>query len=225
MSMDDVRKIFRPWFVGNGLKATSSKNMFIEDHGIFMIMAELQPLHNIGFFMNIGVKFMWKTYEILSYDYTYKDLRVYGKEDLSQTIGGAVMFDSSTVDEEISYMQCSALERINEYRKHSDINVLEDRLANRSDTAVLCNEGYADRDIDLANVRMIMGKVEEAKSLYINAANHKYPYRFAQELISENFDKIFFDERMLQIINENRAGLSRKFKIKLESIDSFEYLK
>ena len=38
MRIDDARKIFRLWFVGNGLKVTSSKNMFIEDHEIFMVI-------------------------------------------------------------------------------------------------------------------------------------------------------------------------------------------
>ena len=219
MSMDDVRKIFRPWFVGNGLKATSSKNMFIEDHGIFMIMAELQPLYDWGFFVNMAVKFMWSS-DQLSYDYEYKNGRINSKHPL-----GAVMFDSPTFDDDIAYMQSKTVERINEYREHSDFNILEARLSTRDDFIAISNEGYAERDIDLANVRMIMGKVEEAKSLYINAANHKYPDRFAQELISENFDKNFFDERMLQIINENREGLSRNLKIKLESIDSFGYIK
>ena len=131
------------------------------------------------------------------------------------------MFDSPTLEEEVAYMQCSALERINEYREHSDYEVLEHRLVHRNDTAVLCNEGYALRDTDLANVRMIIGETEKSKSLYINASNYKYPDKFAQEVIDSDFNKDFFDERLLQIINECRAGLSKKLKIKMESIDSF----
>ena len=217
--MDELRKVLKPWLADNGMKPTCRKNIFYEDRGIFFIVLELQPLYNEGFLVNMVISFMWSS-DQMSYDYEYKSFRVNSLHPL-----GATFFDSPTFDKDMAYIQSKIIERINEYREHSDLAVLEDRLANREDFRARSVAGYKDRDIDLANVRMMMGKVEEAKRLYINATNYKIPHPFAQEMVDANFDKMFFDERMLQIINENRAGLSRKFKIKLESIDSFEYLK
>lgn len=65
-----------------------------------MIVVEIVPLRKEGFFLNVGVKFLWTAYFDISYDYSNNDIRI----NVPNNPLGAVLFDSPSVDYEIEYI-------------------------------------------------------------------------------------------------------------------------
>lgn len=218
MNFQELKEHFVPWFEDMGFVARKpSKNLFIQDRGFYLIIAELQPLYDYGFFLNLAVKFLWTDKDILSFDYSEGDSRIYGTPIPHPT--GATFFISPTLYAEIEYMKKQARKLIKKYQKLSKLKILSKKLSSRKDSVVVLNRGYEKRDTDLAIAKALLGKSSEAGELFSNSlADYHDP--LIKELSDLRFDKDAFTAKIIEITNGLRKTLSKKLRIPLEDISS-----
>ena len=215
MTISEIRKQFKVWLESKGFVRTSNINLFIKDQGFYLIVAELQPHKPLGgFFFNLGVKFLWSESDAISYDYSSGDTRVYGQEKPTNPLG-AILYDSSTIDEEIRYMMSEANKRIDEYMVLSDMQVLVDRLSTRKDFVAMANSGFEKRDVSLGIALTMCGRGAEAKEIFNNASEHN---SVAVALSQSCLEQERFVQDLVRIINSLRTKLSAKLKVKLDEI-------
>lgn len=168
-----------------------------------MIFAELQDCHSIGFFFSIGIKFLWSDCTILSYDYTEgSDSRVYIPKNYNSPFG-ATLYDSETLDDDIDLILKETDRRIAIYNVLSDILILENKLKTRHDFVA----------ITLA----LLNHSDEALVIFENMAGVN---KIAHELINVYNDEFELRKRLIELINQSRNVLAKRYKVSLENINT-----
>lgn len=222
MTMKDINKRIKCWLEPKGFKQTSNKSVFVKDQGFYFIVASLSPHKAMsGFFFDLAVKFLWSTYEDISYDYTLGDSRVYGQEDPNPTLGG-ILYNSENLESELAYLMNEADKRIDAYISLADCNVLLKSLENRNDFVSIVNKDFDKRDKSKAVALVLCDRAIEAQGIFRNDSQYDF--------VSECFSKscLSYDEFMrdlLNIVNSLRRRLEIKLKIKLEDIDEQVFVK
>jgi hypothetical protein len=216
MNIQDIKKLLTPFFVEQGFVGVNRNRIFIKDKGYYLIAAEIQPCHNIGFFLNIGVRFLWTRHDGISFDYTYEGLRVYGQENSNMTLG-AILYDSPEFDNEIIHMKHGIQKKIEIYEKFEDIRFLEIMIEAQNNRGNLINNDFLNRNIHLAIAYMLLDKKEKAVTILERAAEQN---SVARQLVVFCEDRECFYKELLNIINEVRNRISEKLKINLSNITS-----
>ncbi len=218
MNLTSVIKNFKEWLSERNFVQTRNKKIFIKDQRFYLIIVEIQPFYKIGFFLNVGVKFLWSSSTYMSYDYTIGDSRIYSNTNVDETLG-AILFDSCSFEKELCYIKNEADKRIQEYQKLTDFLYLEECLVNRNDFTKRANRGYSKRDMDLASVKIIIGNLIGVDEIINNAKNR---HSVAKMLFPICDDLKSMRITLNKLVNDIRKNMSEEYKIQLINIELFD---
>lgn len=215
MDLKEVKKIFGRKLKEMGFLSTSKTSLHFFDKRFYIIFVEIRPIRDYGFQCNVGVKFLWKKSDYISYDYTDGDSAIYGQPYDKLNPMGGIFYDSPTVYEEIEFMLSAAEKKINDYHKLSNLHTMCYALENRDDFMVHANKDYRDRDGDLGIVKMLLNDRERAMYLLQNAAKRNPDIK---DLIAYADNDDFFKEQLLKLLNCGRSLIKVKYKANLPEI-------
>lgn len=209
-NLNEVKQYTSEKVKGTNLIPNRSKHSWIEDHGFYISILEIQPWYGAGCFFNTGVGFLWNG--ICYFDYSDPNTRVY--YDDTVTLHGLITFDDPKRNEKITKSLDIAIARIKKYRELSDIKVLIHALKNRTDTFVCRND--IDRklqDSDCAFAHIINGELAPAREIF--RCIQKYPlYENEVDHMQKLIDILdsgefiaYINERM----SESRINLAKRY--------------
>ena len=211
MNLQSSKKTIFSFLKDKNFLSTANKRIFVQDCGFYLIVVEIVPLRKEGFFLNVGVKFLWTAYFDISYDYSNSDIRI----NVPNNPLGAVLFDSPSVDYEIEYIMREAQDRIVEYQGMKDFNTFRLKIENRNDFAKKANPNLKKVDVSLAITKMFSGETLNSLEILHEAAQNN---EVAQELLLHCDDLALFHDGLINIINSCRSVMSTKFKLILNPI-------
>ncbi len=213
MNIQDIKKYFVPWFTERGFVPFASKRLFCEDHGYYLIFAEISPCRSWGFYLSLAVHFFWHMSNGVRYQYTLGDeSRLRGKR---HSTFGEITYDTPYMEDEIKYIMGVAEADIEKYRELDKLSVLYDRISNRIDFISTANKGFRDRDADLAIAEILSGENVDAaeKRLLLDSQ-----YSEASKLLLEAYRSGEFESTLVECINQGRANVAKKHKLTLPPI-------
>lgn len=143
---------------GTNLIPNRSKHLWIEDHGFYISILEIQPWYGAGCFFNTGVGFLWNG--ISCFDYYIEDTRIYDKNTM--LMHGLITYDDIKRTEKIDRLLSIAIERIIHFRCLADL----DKLFN-----ILSTTPVTKYKRDLIFVLIIKGEIEPTRKLLIQEYN------------------------------------------------------
>lgn len=217
MNFNSIKKIFASALKFKGFIPLSGSKLFICDRNFYLIFAELQDCHSIGFFFSIGIKFLWSDCTTLSYDYTEgSDSRVYIPKNYNSPFG-AMLYDSETLDDDIDLILKETDRRIAIYNELSDILILENKLKTRHDFVAIASPDIKSRDVNHAITLALLNHSDEALVIFENMAGVN---KIAHELINVYNDEFELRKRLIELINQSRNVLAKRYKISLENINT-----
>ena len=213
--IDIIKKQLAPWFLARGFVSNTKKRIWIRDDGFYLTFFEIQPYYGDGFFLNIGIKFLWSNYFDVSYDFNIGDSRI---DVQSEPMTELIFFESPKLTQEIVMLLQNADLRAQTYSNLKQLDFLLESLRNRKDFVAVANKGHSERDLDRAIAEVFAGNIAKAKCLLQNNDSF-YPNPIAKKLLETCEDKKAFQAELLQIINTCREGVAQKLKIQLSPID------
>lgn len=211
MNKQEVQNEFYEWFTARGFSSSRGKTFYRLDKKFYYVTGELRPWRvGGGYFLHIGVTFYWNTSG--GYGYSNGSIRIQppGSEHMDGIIffDDFELYDSVRDTEKVRIFKELAEKEVEEYLKLTDLEYLHDRLVNRQDFIATANRGFKDRDHDLAAVKMLLGKdIEGAKRLYSNTNRKGH----LGELLALCDDRKAYIKRLLEIINETKRTVARKW--------------
>ena len=211
MDSKEIKLVFHKRLIPQGFRCFPTKRIYFKDFKFYFIIVEIQPYYGDGFFVNVGVQFLWDPPGV--YSYSKGDARLIGPD-----IMGSVLFDSPKVNENIEDMfrQIEAL--VVEYEKLQDLRVLLDCLINRNDFKAIANKGYKDHDPDLGIIKILLNDWSGRDLLEKDSVQSPQ----AKLLVDCGYDKQLFEEQLLKLINENREANGKRARLKLPLLSSIE---
>lgn len=213
MDAKSAKQTISSLVIGNGFVPNSGKRLFVKDFGFYAIVVEIITMRDsVGLYLNVGVKFFWQVRDHITYDYSDGDSRI----DVRNHPLGALMFDDLDADFKLITLIKDAMEKIRKYHELQDFDTLYDRIKNRNDSLIYLNRNYQKRDEDLAIVKMYKGEISDAKEILANAAVHNPT---AQRLLEKTDSLESFESELIDVINECRSMMTKKFKNSLKPID------
>ncbi len=197
MKIEDITNIYKPWLLNKGFITARNKNRFLQDRKFYVIHVQFEPLYQEGYFLNIGVKFLWTNLYIYSFDYSVGNavtrVRPPKRPGIPE-LPYLIWYNTPYFDEDVQYIREKADERISEYQRLSDFQYFEKSMVNRQDK-------YNNIHDDLAIAQLINGKTAEAKELLAGS----YPSTFISSALYDLFpDREACMEKLLSIINNAR---------------------
>ena len=213
--IDIIKKQLAPWFLERGFVSNAQKRIWIRDDGFYLTFFEIQPYYDDGFFLNIGIKFLWSSYFDVSYDFNIGDSRI---DAQSEPMTELIFFESPKLTQEIAMLLQNADQRAKTYSDLKKLDFLLESLRSRRDFIAVANKGHSERDLDRAVAEIYANNFSKAKYLLQNN-DAFYPNPIAKKLLETCEDKTVFQTELLQIINACRDGVAQKLKIKLPPID------
>lgn len=214
MDFQGAKRLIASDLKKQGFAVCRTNRICVQDHGYYLLFAELIPAWGEAFFTDFGVMFLWTGGGSLIYNYspTLED-RIYPP----QSATGAIFYKSATFDVEVDYVINELHARIEKCKKFDDFEFFRYSMEHRDDSIVhLYGPGYEKRNIEYAIVRMFSGDTEGA---YEILHNDPKPEPIRAELLKCSNDPQLFYEKLIEIINNCRAQLSAALKIKLSPID------
>lgn len=214
MDSNSSKEYISAFLKERGFLSTSSKRIFVQDCGFYLIAFEIQPMWgSLGLLINLGVKFLWSNFYVITYDYSFGDNRI----NVPDHPMGALMFDDPNADVKLDGLLEDAWVKITEYLKLQNFDIFLDRIENRNDFVRRANKDHEKRDTDLAIGKMFAGDKSGALEIFRNDAEYN---EVSQRLLDNSGDMETFQKELLDIINNCRGMMASKLKIKLAPIES-----
>ena len=214
LSFNNAKKIFGTWLKDKDFLSTHNNRIYLQDHGFYLTVFEISPLHNSGFVLDMGIKFMWSSYYGISYDYSDCDTRVCSGYSFNAGMG-AVFFDDANIGDEINLLKADAIKKIESYKEIENFETFKYKIENRDDFAKRANPGFEKRDVSLAIIKMFTeDRVSAEKILDEGAIKNPVALRLSKNDIS----KEVFRNELIAIINECRSAMSDEHCIDLPPI-------
>lgn len=212
--IDGIKKRFAPWFQERGFISNYRKRIWYYDCGFCLIVFEIQPLHDIGFFLNTGIRFLWTNSTEGIYQYTVYGGRAHNPEISSHEY---ILFESDTIEEEIAIMLRDAERHIEAYKQLLSREGLLNCILNRDDLRKYVYKDWYEWDTNLGIAKMLNGDEIGGRTILSNPVNQKDSVALLL-LECKNLDD--FEEELLRIINECRVKFSAIRRIKLPTINT-----
>ena len=214
MDPQSSKKLIASFLKDRGFFGTASKNIFIKDCGFYLILVESRPVWNgLGMNLDVGVKFMWSDYYGITYDYSNGDSRV----NVPDHPLGAVIFEEPSAEQKLYSLLNDGVQRAVEYQNLEDFDTFRYKIETRNDFVRRANAGHEKKDIDLAIAKMFSGDSSKAAEILKNASVIS---EVARRLFDKCHDIEAFRAELMDIINNCRSIMSKKFKRKLAPINS-----
>lgn len=214
MDNQEVKKYFSCHLKANGFVPNSGNRLFVKDLGFYLIVVEIVPFQQgAGILLDVGVKFLWCDNDFITYDYSNNNIRI----NVCDHPLGALVFDDPNVELKLKTLMDDAMVKINEYHELKDFNCFFDRIKNRDDAVKYLNKDFEKRDVDLAIAKMFAGETADAKEILLLASVHNPS---AARLLKKCDDLDLFQNELIDIINNCKNMMTKKFKKSLKPIQS-----
>lgn len=217
-NLDNIKKQFAPILKSKGFITNRNKRIWYKDKSFYLITVELEPNYAYGFFVNMGIKFLWN-HPAATYDYYYGSSRVRTAEDVPIE---AIFYDSPAFEYELELMTQNTIAKIEFYEKMTDLNFLVQCLTDRRDLFYAqhrtdCNE--VDHSLGIAQI--LLGNIDIAKRIFTNASDSLFgDGRSVSELLEHSENSEMFKNYLLSHINNVRQRLAEAARIKLLPIEA-----
>ena len=213
LNLAEIKRKIAPYMKEIGLVSTAKQRIWFDDNGFFLTVVNIEPLGNDGFFLNVTVKFMWTTHEVISYDYYSGDSRIYAEEN---PLTGAVYYHDPMLDEKIARLVDKARKKVTEYRGLREHGRYLKAIQSRRDFVRVANRDHEKMDVDLGIARFFDGDHQSAIDIFTVASEKSM---VAKLLLEHCLSKADFESFLISYINENRRQFAEKWNIKLPPID------
>lgn len=130
---------------------------------------------------------------------------------------GATLYDSETLDDDIDLILKETDRRIAIYNELSDIFILENKLKTRHDFVAITSPDIKSRDVNHAITLSLLNHGDEALIIFENMASVN---KTAHELINVYNDEFELRKRLIELINQSRNVLAKRYKVSLENINT-----
>ena len=214
MDSQSSKKLIATFMKERGFLGTASKNIFIKDCGFYLIVVESRPVWNgLGMNLDVGVTFMWSNYYGITYDYSNGDTRV----NVPNHPLGAIIFEEPGAEQKLYSLLSDGMQRAAEYQNLMDFDTFRYKIETRRDFVCIANPGHEKKDLDLAIAKMFSGDALKSMEILQNASVNS---EVARRLLDKSHDIEAFRAELMDIINNCRSMMSKKFKRKLAPINS-----
>ncbi len=211
----EVRKLFHNALTANGLYAGKCKRLWMGDQAYYLIAVELQPYHDVGFFVNMGVKFLWG--EVAQhYEFTFSHNHRISPDNGNPV--GAIFYDSPTFEEEVAQLLEKTLRTLKRYRQLQDLCVMSVQLYNRRDLFYWTNrEDYQKTNYEFAVIEMLRGNMDVAIPIFQNVQENN---PFARECLQHCSSAEEFKTYITECICQNRLAFEVQYGYRFPKIES-----
>ena len=213
LNLTEIKRKMAPYMKSLGLVSTAGQRIWFDDNGFFLTVVNIEPLGNAGFFLNVTVKFMWTTPEVISYDYYSGDSRIYANDN---PVTGAVCYDDPLLDEKIACIVDKAQKKITEYGRLREHGRYLKAIQSRNDFVRVANRGHEKMDVDLGIARFFDGDHQSAIDIFTVASEKS---QIAKSFLEHCSSQVDFESFLIYYINENRRQFAAKWNINLPPID------
>ena len=217
MDKKSSKEIISSFFKDKGFVSTSSKRLFFQDCGFYLIIVEIIPVGgNLGLLLNVGVMHLWSTYYGIVYNHP-TDGGCQRIHVLDHPLG-ALMFDNPNADSILNQLMVRAMKEINKYRELRNFSVFKKEMEIAKDYLATFNPGDEKKDLSIAISHMFSGEASKAAEILHTAYTDCQTREVEHRLLEKCGDIESFQETLLDIVNNCRKMLSKKYKVKLEPI-------
>ena len=213
-TINDVKGYFGEAFTFQNMLSAKNKRLWIDDNTFYITIAEIQPLRSDGFFLNMGVKFMWHIPDSIIYEFVEGETRIFPQ---NPPLLEAALYDSPDFEKELAFMKQGALKKLQAYRELKNLDVLAIRLRERKDLFYYTNQNNCnDVDVSLAIVEMLRGNRAVAMNIFDNTRDNPLTQELAPFCQSEED----FREELLRRIRDVKSQFSTNYRLSLTLPDS-----